>query len=214
MLKPFLVRCLFKPLRWYGSIQAFRNSVLLEDGWIRSLNQGEVVDRMGAPIPWITYPAIDFLSRISAQHLSVFEWGSGQSTRWWCARASRVVACEHDPSWYAKMANVLPGNGVIHHVPLDDTDAYTGFIRKAGSPFDVVVIDGRRRVECAKSCLSGLSSHGVIIWDNTDRPEYLPGIKFLLDAGFHRVDFWGAIPLVPGKSCTSIFFKDVNCLGI
>ena len=35
---------------------------LQESGWLNSMEKGEAVDKEGRPIPWITYPALDFLT--------------------------------------------------------------------------------------------------------------------------------------------------------
>ena len=55
------------------------------------------VDKKGDPIPWYTYPAIDFLLLRDYRDKNILEFGSGQSTLWWAARAKFVLSLEEDP---------------------------------------------------------------------------------------------------------------------
>jgi hypothetical protein len=51
----------------------------------------------GTPLPWYTYPAIDFLTQRDFSGKNVLEFGGGQSTLWWSARARSVLTIEEDP---------------------------------------------------------------------------------------------------------------------
>ena len=42
-----------------------QRGLLVQYGWLRSWWHGRPLDASGEPIPWITYPAIEFLSQIS-----------------------------------------------------------------------------------------------------------------------------------------------------
>ena len=92
--------------------------------------------------------------------------------------------------------------------------AYGEEIGNYPGQFDVLVIDGRDRVNCARHGLAALRPGGVVIWDNSDRQEYLEGYRLLAAAGFRRLDFWGPGPLATRRWCTSIFYREGNCLGI
>jgi precorrin-6B methylase 2 len=186
---------------------------LEEDGWMRSRREGRCVDREGRPIPWITYPAIEFLSRHLRPELEVFEYGCGASTLWWAQRVRRVVAVEHDAEWARRIAAEAPANATVIHVPLEPEGAYTAQAAAHG-PFDVVVIDGRNRVRCVPATLAALRPGGVVVFDNSDRPEYAEGLGALAQAGFHRIEFVGLAPMVEFKCETSVLFRSGNCLGI
>jgi hypothetical protein len=62
--------------------------------------------------------------------------------------------------------------------------------------------------------VEGLSSRGVIVWDNSDRERYQAGYDFLRGSGFRRLDFAGPGPVDFWPWCTSIFYRDHNCLQI
>jgi hypothetical protein len=80
--------------------------------------------------------------------------------------------------------------------------------------FDVVVIDGRDRVRCVRAAVQALGREGVLVFDNSDRPEYEPGHRALRSAGFRRIDFVGMAPMIDYKTQTSICYRPDNCLGI
>jgi hypothetical protein len=63
--------------------------------WRSSLRRA-ALSAGGAPIPWYTYPAIDFLQQRSFENCDVLEFGSGQSTLWWSRRARSVLTIEED----------------------------------------------------------------------------------------------------------------------
>ncbi len=192
-----------------------RKGYLHETGWTRSFRSKQSVDVDGAPIPWITYSSISFLAERVRKDMRIFEFGSGNSTLWWCARAASVVSVEHDASWFEKMRGRIPNNGAIVHVGYDGRDShYAEEITKYHREFHLVVIDGRDRVRCAKHCQSALTEDGVIVWDNSEREYYRPGIEFLRDAGFRRIDFHGMGPINPYAWSTSVFYRSGNCLGL
>jgi tRNA A58 N-methylase Trm61 len=187
---------------------------LHDDGWFRSFDEHRSVDLQGRPIPFITYPAMAFLSRRIRPGMAVFEYGSGASTLWWSSRAARVVSCEHNREWFEKVSAQAPDNVQILYQPLDPPGAYAAKISGFPNQFDIVVIDGRDRVNCARTCLPALKPDGVIVWDNSDRDKYGPGYQFLLENGFHRVDFIGLAPIENNRSETSIFYRPDNCLAL
>lgn len=191
-----------------------RSSYLKEVGWYNSFNKHMPVDKNGDALPWYTYAAIDFLGDRINGGMAVFEYGSGNSTIWWATRVSRVVSCEHDEQWFAKVKLKLPDNVTYRHINLAPQGDYSDAILQHDKEFDVIVIDGRDRVSCAKNSLCALNDGGVIIWDNSDRDEYQAGYEFLSDNGFKRLNFSGFGPINTYGWCTSVFYRPQNCLGI
>jgi predicted O-methyltransferase YrrM len=171
------------------------------------------VNDRGEPIPWITYPSIQFIEPRLRPEMSVFEYGSGFSTQWWAKRVQRVVSCEHDREWYERTRAGVPGNVQMIHASREQHE-YSNQILKYSNEFDVIVIDGRDRVLCAQNSVAALKPTGVILWDNAERAEYQPGCQSLLQQGFRRVDFWGLSPMVIWENMTSLFYRDGNCMGL
>ena len=190
------------------------NGYLKDRGWIDSVIDSMPVDAKGQPIPWYTYPSIDFIGARVRPGMSVFEFGSGNSTLWWSSRTSRVVSVEHDAGWFGVMKSRLPDNVSYSQVALDTDGAYAHAAGRQDERFDVIVIDGRDRVHCTKASLGALKTDGVIVFDNSDRTEYEEGYEFLRASGFRRLDFWGMGPINSYGWCTSVFYRSVNCFGI
>ena len=189
------------------------DSYLHRQGWFTSFRTKMAIDRDGAPVPWMTYPSISFLDGRIRQDMTVFEYGCGNSTLWWANRVRSVVACEHDREWFAHVKALMPANVTLSQRDLG-TGGYAHLISEYHGEFDIIVIDGRERVECAKNSLQALKHDGVILWDNSDRDEYQVGFDYLVGNGFKRIDFHGIGPIEWIGTCTSIFYKGDNCLEI
>lgn len=194
-------------------------SVLLEPyldkiGWVRSVRKKVSVDREGGPLPWITYPAIEFLKPRIQPDFHVFEFGSGNSTLWWSARVAKVVACEHDQKWFDRMKDQMPQNVEYLYHELVPGGAYCQAAGAYPGQFDVLVIDGRDRVNCAKNSLTALKPSGVVILDNSDRKRYAEGCAFLVENGFRRLDFNGLSPINIVGTITTVFYRPSNCIGV
>ena len=192
----------------------YRGGPLKDDGWFRSNREKASVDANGNPIPWITYPAIEFLGKRINKQMSVFEFGCGNSTLWWASRVKEIISVEHDKRWYEKFAPIVPQNVTINYVALEDGGAYAKKISAYEKQFDIIIIDGRDRINCVVSALDSIKKEGVIIWDNSDRNKYQRGIKLLMDNGFRKIAFIGMGPVANLKSETGIFYRDNNVLNI
>lgn len=187
---------------------------LEKTGWLLSRKRRMSLDCDGSPIPWYTYSFFQFISPRIHSDLSVFEYGSGNSTIWWADRVSSIAACEHNLEWYELTSPRLPEGVVYKFCPLEPEGKYSEMCGALGMKYDCIIIDGRNRIQCAKHAIDCLKDAGVIIWDNSDRPEYQEGYDLLRSAGFKRLDFWGLGPINPYEWCTSVFYRERNCLGI
>jgi hypothetical protein len=212
-LKPLRI-CILDLLDLRSLYSLRRGGPLFEDGWFRSYREKASIDAAGLPLPWLTYPAIAFLLKRIRPEMSVFEYGSGGSTRWWASRVRNVVSVEHDRTWFEEVRKYQQAHVKAYQIDLSYGGEYSRKIQEFQNCFDVVVVDGRDRVNCLKNCLQALKPSGVVILDNSDRPEYSEGIEFLLVNGFKRLEFVGPCPIVNYKSETSIFYRDENVFGI
>jgi hypothetical protein len=162
------------------------------------------VTRDGLPIPWFTYPAIDFLSQLDLAGRTVFEWGSGASTLFWAGRARSVVSVESEPEWHQRVASTAPSNVELLLVSRE-VEEYAGAIRGHGR-FDVIVVDGtgESRPRCCELALEHVRPGGIVILDNSDL--WLKSAAILRGGGLIQADFTGFVPLDTGAHCTSVFF--------
>lgn len=209
-----IARSLLEKVDLFSLYSLKRSGPLFEDGWFRSYREKSAVDANGDPIPWITYPALDFIRKRVTRDLTVFEFGSGGSTTWWANHVKNVVSVEHDRDWYEKIKSLQRSNVKIFHVELSYGGKYSSSTREHVDKFDIIVIDGRDRVNCIKNSIDSLKPTGIIILDNSDRLDYVEGIKLLHGKGFRRIEFIGFCPIVNLKSETSIFYRSNNVFGI
>ena len=185
---------------------------LIDNGWFRSFKEKEAIDAQGKPVAWYTYGMLHFLEPRLKKEFTVFEYGTGNSTRWYASRVKEVVCVEDDAEWVAKIKPTLPANASLELI--QDKAAYVGALAATERQFDIVVIDAKHRNECAEVAAAGLKPGGVIIYDNTNRDSMKPGQATLLAQGFRQLRFHGMVPIMRTLGETSVSYRDNNCLQI
>jgi hypothetical protein len=145
----------------------------------------------GSPLPWYTYPAIEYFDRWDAKGLRVFEYGGGNSSLYWARKGAQVWSVEHDATWWASMGTRSAQlQGLLLR---EDANTYARAIDEVGGEFDIIVIDGAWRNECATAALAHLRPGGIFILDNSD--WYTDVSDLLKKQGFFQVDFNGFGPI-------------------
>ena len=209
-----IIELLAKPARLKSVLSFNKKGYLKEIGWFSALDKQSPVDNYGVPIPWVTYSFIDFIKdRIKKEH-SVFEFGSGNSTYFYARYAGMVVSVEHDQEWYKKIVDTKPENAEMIFTELVTDGDYCRMPLKLDTQFDIIIVDGRDRVNCCKQAVAALTPGGVVVLDDSEREFYGPGVKFLKDNGFKQLSFSGISPGLFYNKATSVFYKADNCLGI
>lgn len=193
----------------------------------RSMNEKVCIDRDGKPLPWYTYPAIEYLSQFDYHDKIVFEFGAGSSSMYWAARARSVISVEDNPEWKHKLLHEFKAdNWQLRYC--ESKDDYAAAVLADGAKYDVIIVDGKYRAACAANAVKCLAAGGIIILDDSDRvntsDDYIAAVKILRAADLLQVDFYGFCPLNNFTKATSIFFsrdfafKSVNplqpCNGI
>lgn len=197
------------------TLLSFNHKGYLSDvGWFQSYNSKSPVDGEGNPIPWVTYSFIDFIKTHLKKNLSVFEFGSGNSTFFYAKYAAQVVSVEHDKQWYDKIVSTKPGNSEMIFCELVRDGDYCRMPLKLEKKFDIIIVDGRDRVNCCKQAIDALSANGVVVLDDSEREFYSEGISFLKSKGFKELSFSGISPGLFYRKSTSVFYKADNCLDI
>lgn len=159
------------------------------------------VTREGEPLPWYTYPAIEYLQQLDFSSRDVFEFGSGNSSQFWAQKARSVTSVEHDRPWHAMVEQRKRPNQVV--LLEEERRDYPLAIARCNGSFDVIIIDGVERFECAKNALPYLRAGGMIILDNSD---WHPKTAALLrEADLIQIDFIGFGPVNKYTWATSLF---------
>jgi len=161
------------------------------------------------PLPWWCYSCTTFLDQIVAPSARVLEFGAGGSTLWWLGRGCEVTSLETSSNWAGEIQerSGLRAERLAIHV-CDPDDVHTLRVILNRQEFEVIIVDhSGDRVAAVNMAQEHLAPSGMIILDNSDRPEYLPALHLLGEAGFSRVDFHGLGPINAFSSTTSVFVK-------
>ena len=164
------------------------------------------VNALGEPIPWFTYPSIEYISQLDLREMSMLEWGIGNSTLYFAKRCKRIISIEHNNDWYNLITQQLPSNSTGYLV---DEIEYSTYPKQLNQKFDIIIVDGIKRFDCLQTGVQILNSGGMIIFDNSDRnPEYC---DFLRNQDLIQIDFHGFGPIVNFTTTTSFFLtRSVN----
>jgi hypothetical protein len=187
---------------------------LLDMGWFIAFKSGKPVDKANNPIPWFSYPANEFLFERLNNKTIVFEFGSGNSTLFFAERVNQIISVEHNKDWYDRISKQAPANSKIIYAKADHSNEYLDVLKMTNQKFNIIIVDGIYRNECLFESVSFLSDNGVIILDDSERPEYSEGINSILNHHFKRIDFWGISAGYLYRKSTSVFYKEKNCLGL
>ena len=79
---------------------------LTKTGYLESLFL-KIPSRNGLPIPWITYPALNYLENNIPQNYRILEVGAGTSTFFWTLRGNPVTYLEIDTSWNKSISKIF-----------------------------------------------------------------------------------------------------------
>jgi hypothetical protein len=180
-------------------------------------------------LAWWSYPAMRRVDEFLAERpgARIFEYGAGASTVWLAKRSAQIDSVEHDTSWAESVKKMLAGtagNAKLHVVPptaatpdttvrsgrVGHTDLdfanYVSTIDEVGGPFDLIVVDGRARVDAFRRALDHLADDGVVVFDNIRRKRYwdvlsaMPGLRIEL--------LKGGTPTLPYPTTTGLIWRD------
>ncbi len=185
--------------------------ILQEDyGLERSVDNKLCLDKDNNPLPWYTYPAIEYLSQFDYSNKKVFEFGCGYSSLFWANQAQKVISVEDNATWFDKWSKefILPNLDILLR---EEGLGYEEAIFESKEKFDIIVIDGKRRSQCAKVAIEALADDGMIILDDSDRintsVEYEKAVACLKAANLLQVDFYGFCPMDNYTKTTSLFLS-------
>jgi hypothetical protein len=144
--------------------------------------------------PWWPYSAIEWLASALPEGARVFEYGSGGSTLWLEDRGATVTVVEHDERWHGELAGKLGPTTRLLLQPATATghitseaapgyfDDYIAAIdSQADGSLDLVIVDGRARVQCVRRALQKVKPGGLLMLDDTDRARYRSAVEMLSD---------------------------------
>jgi hypothetical protein len=177
-----------------------------QQGGLNSSKGSGPFDGSGIACPWYTYSAIEYLKQLDLSKTTLFEYGSGNSTKFWRTRVSSMCSVESCPEWYGLVSKNQTKNQVV--ILRTQEAEYINSIREFDAIYDIIVIDGEHRYSCAITALDFLKSDGMLILDNSDWfPELAHELRRL---GYMQIDFIGPGPINSYAWCTSIFLREIS----
>ena len=180
----------------------------------RSIDEKICLDKDGNPIPWYTYPAIEYLSQFDYSNKQILEFGCGYSSLFWAKRAKKVTSIEDNLNWFDKWKKEFNESNLDIRWR-DEGEIYEQAAFEDKIKYDVIIVDGKRRFQCAEAAVKALNDGGMIILDDSDRintsQEYVKAVEILKNANLLQVDFYGFCPMNNYTKTTSVFFsRDFN----
>ena len=176
----------------------------------RSIDEKICADKDGNPLPWYTYPAIEYLVQFDYQNKKIFEYGCGYSSAFWAERALNVTSIEDNQTYFERWKKEFNMQNLNIRYR-EEGEIYEKAIFEDETKYDVIVIDGKRREECAQAAVQKLADGGMIILDDSDRintsQEYVNAAEILKQANLLQVDFYGFCPMNNYTKTTTIFFS-------
>lgn len=142
--------------------------------------------------PWLVTDSIlyieEYLTKIT--NPKILEFGMGASTIWFSKTFDgELTSVEHNKEWYTtvksqienKQTNLILKESNISSDPNGELleKSYSYVIDDFNDNyFDLILIDGRNRVECFLKCDRILKPKGLMILDNSERKEYSKAFEF------------------------------------
>ena len=168
-------------------------------GHLQSKQTRTSINLQKEPIPWFTYPAIEYLAQLDLSKKTMLEWGAGNSSLFFSEKVQTLTSVEHNPDWFEQ----VKGFGIANQSLIFADEDYASATELDGKLFDIILIDGIKREECARIASKLLAKGGLIILDNSDRyPEIAGNLRA---KGYIEIDFHGFGPINDYTWTTSLF---------
>ncbi|ROU02985.1 glycosyltransferase 61 family protein [Histidinibacterium lentulum] len=138
-----------------------------------------------ARVPLWARGAIKHLAGLIADRekpVKVLEFGSGGSTIFLLKQGAEVTSVEHHPGWAESLQAKAASLGLGENLRLLLRDRpYANVVESfaRGTTFDILLVDGRERVDCLKAALPLVAPDGLVLLDDAQRSRYWPAFRAL-----------------------------------
>ena len=185
--------------------------------------------------PWLNHGAVKWLRSNLTPEMIGYEWGSGRSTVFFARFMEHLVSLEHKKKWFKRVRGLMAECGVAnvdyYLIPSAEEPSpapavrpqiwddlkyqprkpefaayFDHILQYPDESFDLVLVDGRARVECALNALNKIRPGGFLILDNSEWEKYRPI--------FRVVTGWGRLVFENGVWQTTIFKKPGSAVTV
>lgn len=159
------------------------------------MGSSRIMRRLTRPLgerPWLIPEAIEKIAPFLSPETRALETGAGASTIWLAQRCREVFTFEDSRPWAEKTIAALAKFGLKNaNIILDPEYPRTGIPAgtAGGEDFDFILIDGRGRLKTVETVWARLRPGGLLVFDNSERRRYRPGLDFLSRLGWERADY-------------------------
>ena len=188
-------------------------SYLKDVDWFRTINENINIFN-NEIVPWMSFSFLEFITPRLKKDLSIFEFGMGSSTEFFSNKCKKVVSVDHDNDWYHSTKSNLESKDNIELNFRELDNGYQECINENDEEYDIIIVDGRKRMNCLKNSLNNLSVTGVVILDNSDRKKYFEAFEYMKNNGFREITISGLVIAHYMKSSTTVFYRPNNCLNL
>lgn len=206
---------LFTNLKWFRKVLEIGvHGYLIESGWKNSFLAQEPLSSDNEPEPWFSIEANIFVKNRLSSALSIFEYGSGNSSIYFSKTCKSVHSVEHNAEWHSKISGALKAYKNIELELKKDAEDYQNAITNTGKTFDLVIVDGILRNECAAIAFHSLSENGILVLDDSERTEYQPTFELAKKLGYKELSVYGMAVGVNLLKSTTFFYRSNNVFNI
>jgi len=134
--------------------------------------------------PWMSQQEIDTILKYLKPNFTMLEWGCGGSTMLFPKYVANYYSIEHNKDWYDKMLQDVPKNVTLNFVAMNSHSSpnqrstsyetlekssrskdfynYIHYPSNLNKVFDIVLVDGRARPECAKYITNYITKDSIV----------------------------------------------------
>jgi hypothetical protein len=168
---------------------------------MESVYDHKLTDEESNHLPWFTYPCIEYIRQLDISKLTIFEWGSGNSSLFFSKRCKFIKSIENNQEWF----NFVSENKNVNQEVLFISDGEQ-YVTSLDEKYDIVIVDGFDRHNCVLKSIEHLSKAKLIILDNSN--WYVETSDFIKNnTDFIQVDFHGMGPINDYAWTTTVFFS-------
>ena len=102
----------------------------------------------------------------------------------------------------------------VQHCPLDSDGECCRAVQESDANPDVVIIDGRDRVNCLQQTVPCCAESTVFVFDDTHRDRYQKGLEWAKEQGYRLLRFEGLKPGGLELNQSTLIYKPNNVFGI
>ena len=133
--------------------------------------------------PWLTEKSIQFLENFLQNHpnAKILEFGSGASTIWFAKRTSNLTSIEHSKTYFYQVREIIQNTPECNRVDYRNIKRPYYFVCNIlpKEAFDLILVDGRERVQCITHSIKLLKPGGVMMLDNAERRRYWKSFELM-----------------------------------